>query len=125
MFRSASGLDCLVRDRFISRWLFDVELLGRYIAWYGSSASCVSLWDSIYEYPLPQWHEMSGSKLRARDLIQCAIDLELILFRYGFRERRRQRSYLPLPYFGERTLSTTDCPPGETPAADHRMLPHY
>lgn len=56
---------------FLSRWLFDVELLARARNHFGAQA-----WlQLVVEEPLLQWQERTGSKLRPRDLIRIPHEL--------------------------------------------------
>ena len=56
----------VLRQPFLSRWLFDVELLARARNHFGIEA-----WSRlVVEEPLNEWKEISGSKLRPRDLIR-------------------------------------------------------
>ena len=65
---------CRLFDRpFLSRWVFDVEILARH----GSI-------DGIYEFPLHVWKDVQGSKLRAKDFLVSFLDL-LRIWR-GYRE---------------------------------------
>ena len=53
---------------FISRWAFDVELLGRLKKYgYGN--------DDFYEEPLYRWIEIGGSKVKLSDTLRVAVDL--------------------------------------------------
>ena len=68
----------LVQDGFISKWLFDVELLARYKTLFGSTAFN----EKITELPLNQWTETQRSKLRLHHLPVIAIDLFKIWRKY-------------------------------------------
>jgi dolichyl-phosphate beta-glucosyltransferase len=73
LFRATPELRAVLREPFLSRWVFDVEILARYIALnHGNPAY---LRDSIYEFPLPRWHDVAGSKVRPGDFFKGAIDL--------------------------------------------------
>lgn len=50
----------LFREKFISRWLFDVEWLARYKKMHGSEM----FRKTILEYPVSRWTEMPDSKIR-------------------------------------------------------------
>ena len=56
---------------FITKWLFDVEIIMRL----KSKLSSVELNDQLAEYPLSVWKEVKGSKLSWRDLYRIPIDL--------------------------------------------------
>lgn len=59
---------------FISRWIFDVEILARYKILKKEEGS-TSIEESAIEYPLEEWTHISGSKLKIRDLFKSALDL--------------------------------------------------
>jgi glycosyltransferase involved in cell wall biosynthesis len=80
LFRRSPALEAAVAEPFLSRWIFDVELLGRLLA----GARGVPPLDLalIVEEPLRRWRDVPGSKLRpghfaraARDLAEIAVDL--------------------------------------------------
>jgi glycosyltransferase involved in cell wall biosynthesis len=71
----------LFAEAFISRWLFDVELLARLIA-AGGAEGRARAFDAIYELPLEQWHDTGGSKVRALDFVRAMLDLLRIYRRY-------------------------------------------
>jgi glycosyltransferase involved in cell wall biosynthesis len=64
-------------DPFITRWLFDVEIIARLI---GKNRVKAEL--AIYEYPLLEWQDVRGSKLRPKDFALALLDLARIHFRY-------------------------------------------
>jgi glycosyltransferase involved in cell wall biosynthesis len=69
------------RRPFMTRWIFDVEILARWMQ-SRSDESVRNAADSIYEYPLEQWREVGGSRLEMADFIAAAIDLAGIYWRY-------------------------------------------
>ena len=77
MFR-ASIVQELFPDTFSTRWLFDVEILARYCQLYGSTRAC----KYIYEYPLFQWEDITGSQLKSRDFFKAPLELLKIKRRY-------------------------------------------
>lgn len=58
-------------EAFITRWLFDVEILARYKKRYGISSAC----EKIYEFPLFQWIDVDGSQLKSRDFLKAPMEL--------------------------------------------------
>ena len=62
LFRRSPGLEAALRDPFLSRWSFDVELLGRLLV--GDAAVPAIAEAQILEVPLRQWRDVPGSKLR-------------------------------------------------------------
>jgi dolichyl-phosphate beta-glucosyltransferase len=74
LFRSTHTVRSLFRSPFLSRWIFDVEILARFIKMKqlegipGPEAF-------LYELPLPAWRDVGGSKVRARDFVTAVFDL--------------------------------------------------
>ena len=64
---------------FCSRWCFDVEILARMLAAYGTDA----LLEGVVEVPLKKWAEVGQSRLRPLDLPRMVIDLFRIGRKYG------------------------------------------
>lgn len=73
LFRSTPELEMVLRDPFLSRWIFDVEILARYIALHHGDNSY--LMDSIYELPLMQWEDVAGSKVHPSDFLKATFDI--------------------------------------------------
>lgn len=67
----AETVPALFTEKFITRWLFDVELLARYCREYGSERAK----DKVYEYPLYQWIDVAGSRLKGRDFLKAPLEL--------------------------------------------------
>lgn len=65
-------------EQFITRWLFDVELLARYTKAYGKERAT----EKIYEFPLFQWQDIDGSQLKSRDFFKAPMELMKIWRRY-------------------------------------------
>jgi dolichyl-phosphate beta-glucosyltransferase len=64
LFRVTAATRRLFDRPFLSRWVFDVEILARH----GST-------DGIYEFPLHAWKDVQGSKLRAKDFLVSFLDV--------------------------------------------------
>lgn len=80
LFRVSPELRRLFDEPFLSRWVFDVEILARYLQLYGGDTK--RLEKCIYEYPLETWVDVAGSKVRATDFLVALVDLTRIRFRY-------------------------------------------
>ncbi len=80
LFRVTPELAEVLREPFESRWIFDVELLARFMARHRGSPEAVR--DRIYEYPLPEWTDVAGSKVRAADFFKAFGELLGIYRRY-------------------------------------------
>ena len=68
----------LFNDRFISKWLFDVEILARYIKIFGRENAIIN----IYECPLYRCDDLDGSSLKARDFLNAPVELWKIKRKY-------------------------------------------
>lgn len=78
LFRVTPDLRRVLADPFLSRWIFDVEIIARYIRLHGVG------WvqSAIYEYPLHKWQDVAGSKLKPTDFLKAFGDLAVIWNRY-------------------------------------------
>jgi dolichyl-phosphate beta-glucosyltransferase len=61
LFRTTSELSQVLKDPFLSRWVFDVEILARYIAMQRGRTGYLR--ESIYEFPLMRWDDVAGSEV--------------------------------------------------------------
>jgi dolichyl-phosphate beta-glucosyltransferase len=76
----------LFTERFVTDWLFDVEILARMCAVYGVDQTM----RGVYEAPLNEWREVGGSKLRLNHFLKAPIDL--LRIRRKYRARRGNRT---------------------------------
>jgi glycosyltransferase involved in cell wall biosynthesis len=67
----ASLIDKLFEQKFITKWLFDVELLARYQLLVGKS----SVLSNVLEIPILEWKEVKGSKLNFMALTKVPFEL--------------------------------------------------
>lgn len=74
----ASIVPTLFSDSFVTRWLFDVELLARFINAYGRDKAI----QNVYEYPLLEWVDVGGSQLKFKDFFKAPYELWQIKRRY-------------------------------------------
>lgn len=86
VFRSRRDIQELFGDPFLSRWIFDVELIARYLKVHPNNS------DSIYEYPLKQWVDIKGSKIRPWDVVRVGYDLMKIFTNYGIGRKQKIRT---------------------------------
>jgi len=77
LFTQAAATD-LFRDRFLSKWLFDVELLARHKKKYGAE----QFKTSVVEIPVSSWTEKEDSKLRYHQVFRILFDLYKIKNHY-------------------------------------------
>jgi glycosyltransferase involved in cell wall biosynthesis len=80
IFRVNPVLRSVLADPFISRWVFDVEILARFVAMNNGDPSVLR--KSIYEVPLLRWEDVAGSKVRSGDFLKAALDVLRIYRRY-------------------------------------------
>ena len=81
LFRVNEDTTTVFREPFLSKWIFDVEIIARLIrARRGTDRPPVR--DVLYEHPLMVWHDIKGSKIRLRDFVIVGFDLARIWFRY-------------------------------------------
>lgn len=86
LFRATPLLAETIRQPFASRWVFDVELIGRYLR--RLAAQKVPRPEQrIFEYPLMTWIDVTGSKVKAFDFVRAIV--ELIRIRVRLRREGR------------------------------------
>jgi glycosyltransferase involved in cell wall biosynthesis len=80
VFRITPELTQVLNDPFLSRWVFDVEILARYIALHDGSSAF--LHEAIYELPLARWDDVAGSKVGPGDFLIAFLDILRIYRKY-------------------------------------------
>jgi putative flippase GtrA len=75
VLRRGALVDKLFENPFNSRWIFDVELIARYLTGGGTVAG-------LYEFSLPQWTDVADSKVRPIDFFRAFGELVEIYNRY-------------------------------------------
>jgi dolichyl-phosphate beta-glucosyltransferase len=84
VFRVTPDLPGLFAERFRSPWIFDVEILSRYLALGPTGGSTRA--GRVYELAVRAWHDVPGSKLGAADFFRAIFELAAI-----WRDGRVQR----------------------------------
>ncbi len=79
LFRVSPNTRALFAEPFSTRWVFDVEILARYIRRLGSAESAAA---QIYEFPLPVWEDIAGSKVGPTDFVTAFGDVVRIYWKY-------------------------------------------
>ncbi len=92
LFRVTPSTAELFSRPFGSRWIFDVELLAR---WINRSASCSVVRPQIFELPLERWEDVPGSKLKPRHFVQALHEMMAIYWHYRGPLAKR---WEPLPF---------------------------
>lgn len=87
LFTASPALEEALREPFISRWAFDVELLGRLMT--GASQVEPLLVSDFVEVPLREWRDVQGSKLSVGQMTKVLGDLARISADIQRRRRRR------------------------------------
>jgi dolichyl-phosphate beta-glucosyltransferase len=80
LFRVNSWMKEVFAQPFLSKWVFDVEILARYAKLCAHDSAHMQ--GCIYEYALDEWRHVAGSKVRARDFFTALFDLLKIKLRY-------------------------------------------
>ena len=88
MLRATAANRRLFETRFASRWIFDVEILARYLGLQRAAG--------LREQPLEQWRDVAGSKVGPVDFLRAAGELLRIHHRY--RLRRSPLDWLAAPF---------------------------
>ncbi|MEO1173039.1 MAG: GtrA family protein [Myxococcota bacterium] len=82
LFRVDSDTRSLFEVRFSSRWVFDVEIIARYLERRAQHSRL-----GIYEYPLRRWVDVGESKVKALDFIRAFGDMARIYRKYPLKRR--------------------------------------
>ena len=83
LFRVTDTLRTVFARPFLSRWIFDVEILARFIEQRGRDAVA----RAVYEYPVMRWRDVKGSKVKSSDFMRALRDLAKIRRAYKLRGR--------------------------------------
>ena len=84
LFRVTPGFVERLKEPFIGGWIFDVELIAREVrARRAPGMTPVS--KVIFEYPLMEWRDVAGSKIKPLDWIKVGVNLGRIYVKYIWR----------------------------------------
>ena len=116
LFRVTPTLRAILAPPFLTGWVFDCEIIARFAALAAQgkapeicerppaiarsaspAASATILKDAIYEYPLEEWVDVQGSKVKPTDILRMALGLVRIRFVYFLREWPSGRPTARLP----------------------------
>lgn len=84
LLRVDPGTRRLFEHPFQSSWIFDVELLARFLA-QPTPAGTLSAAERLYEVPLERWTDVGGSRLKTRDFVRAPFELLKISLSYDLR----------------------------------------
>lgn len=77
LLRVWPGLKTILSEPFRTRWVFDVELIGR-CAWHPDPQVRLAPTTGMREEPLQVWKEIGGSNLRLKSMIRGFLELYFI-----------------------------------------------
>jgi glycosyltransferase involved in cell wall biosynthesis len=77
LFRASPWLRTVLSEPFLSRWIFDVEMLTRLQSLLAANAG-PSLSAVVFEQPLAVWTHKAGSKVRSGDFIKAMTELLVV-----------------------------------------------
>ncbi|HEX4164146.1 MAG TPA: glycosyltransferase [Bryobacteraceae bacterium] len=80
LFRVTSGTRQIFAEPFLSKWVFDVEIIARYHQLFFRESRRLS--DVIYEFPLERWTDVAGSKVQPADFFIAFRDVFRIWRKY-------------------------------------------
>lgn len=80
LFRVTPKMRQVFAQPFLSKWVFDVEIIARFLNLYGNDAR--QLEQIIYEYPLETWVDIAGSKVGPADFLMALQDVIRIKRKY-------------------------------------------
>jgi putative flippase GtrA len=92
LMRSSARLRTLFDRPFGSRWIFDVELLARYLAGPGAR-------DGLYELPLRSWTDVGESRVKSVDFLRAVGEMAAIFRNYPLQSPLRTLLVLPSALF--------------------------
>ena len=76
VFRVTPALTQVLADRFLTSWVFDVEILARFVAHHRGNPRVLR--EIIFEYPLHQWEDVAGSRVKPIDFVKAIGELARI-----------------------------------------------
>lgn len=81
LFRRSKVLEQIVSERFLTSWVFDVEMIARYMC-LSDEAKLPPAERAIMEFPLMRWVDVAGSKVKLKDVGLMAVGLLQIFSTY-------------------------------------------
>jgi glycosyltransferase involved in cell wall biosynthesis len=81
LLRATGDVRAILAEPFLTRWVFDVEILARLARL--ARGSVVPVESRVYELPLRSWRDVPGSKVKPLDFVRSG--LELVRIRRAYR----------------------------------------
>lgn len=81
LFRATDRLRAVLEQPFTTSWLFDVEILARFIALEQAGTTAAAA--RLYELPLDEWRDIAGSKLAGAAYLKAATSILRLYREYG------------------------------------------
>jgi glycosyltransferase involved in cell wall biosynthesis len=75
LFRAGREISEIFASPFLSKWVFDVELIARLMSDRSDGDDSDAAKSPLLELPLPEWHDVEGSKLRPHHMVLALVDL--------------------------------------------------
>lgn len=85
LFRASDELKTVLSHPFLTRWVFDCEMVARFAALQGPKPHR-PVQHTIFEFPLTRWVDVAGSKVKPWDILKMAWGLCRIRVIYFYRE---------------------------------------
>jgi dolichyl-phosphate beta-glucosyltransferase len=101
LFRATPRMAQLFERPFLTRWIFDVEILAR-MQCSRQATNLSGLRERVYEFPLDAWRDVTGSTVRSGDFFKATLEMAKIYWIY-LRPGAR---------------GTIDAPPSNVPLSD-------
>ncbi len=80
LFRVDAAMHAAFAEPFLSKWVFDVEILARYLKFFQGDTRRLA--EAIHEYPLEHWVDIAGSKVHPGDFVKAFLDVVRIRRKY-------------------------------------------
>ena len=92
IFRASHEIMSLFQSPFSTRWLFDVEIIARLVAT-RRQTNRRRVDEIVYEFPLHEWRDVAGSKVKFHDFVKAFVELAGIAWNYRWMTRPSIRSH--------------------------------
>jgi dolichyl-phosphate beta-glucosyltransferase len=87
LFLSTPALRQSLAQPFKTRWIFDVELLGRLLCAMENRTN-----KDFIEVPLMEWRDVGGSKLKSGSMLRAVLDLMIVAWEIRGRRKKSAKS---------------------------------